>query len=168
MAEFPQCWQQALDRVARARSSPIHMPAALLVALDMVEAGEATEGSIDFAAYEKRFRTLIAQVRPGAASSAWVPFYHLSAKSDVWDLCLGDGKADFSDLVRSPKSRSRLVKRADRAQFKDDLRGAVVHRSIRTEIRDSIYGLLRADGLDVTAQLVEAHRHHRRTEANVD
>ena len=107
MTQAPQTWCEVLARVARARSSRIHMPAALLVALDMVEAGEAPDGSIDFGAYERRFKTLMKRVRPPASNAAWVPFYHLSTQSGVWDLYLGDEKADLSGLAGRPKSRLR-------------------------------------------------------------
>ncbi len=99
MTALPDSWSQALRRVASARVSRIYMPAALLVALDMLDAGCSDDGAILFEHFEERFRTLIREVRPAGVSKAWQPFYHLSGSSRVWQLGLGDQAAAFDEMV---------------------------------------------------------------------
>ena len=157
MSELPQAWQQALNRVARARSSKIHMPAALLVTLDMIEAGRTNDGRIEFAEYERRFKELMQHVRPSAANTAWAPFYHLSTKSRLWDLYLGEEKADFSEIGGSPKSRSRVVKRADQARFSEELVSGLSDPEAIQVIRAAVYAILQSDGDEDCDKLVLEH-----------
>lgn len=157
MNQLPTAWKDALARVARSRSSRIHMPTALLVALDMVEAGEAPGGSIEFLKFESRFKALMKRVRPNAANTAWAPFYHLSTKSGLWDLYLGDEKADFSEVSGSPKSRSRVLKRADRAMLSGELVSGLSNPGTIQTIRDSVYELLRKDDDSDSETLIRLH-----------
>lgn len=157
MNHLPVAWKDALARMARARSSRIHMPAALLVTLDMVEGGEAKNGSIDFLKYEARFKSLMKRVRPNAANTAWAPFYHLSTKSGFWDLYLGDEKASFAEVSGSPKSRSRILKRADRAVLREELGSGLSNPGTIPAIRESVYEMLRKDGEGDSEALARIH-----------
>lgn len=154
--QLPASWKATLDRVASARSSRIHMPAALLIALDILSEKAESPPEIEFADFERRFKSLVAQVRPSAANAAWAPFYHLSTRSGVWKLRNAEEAATFPD-GKSPKSRSQLTKSVDRAVMSESLVPAASDDSQRRTVREAIYELLRADNDDESTALVELH-----------
>lgn len=149
-------WQEALARMASARSAPTYMPAALLVALDMLEDGPAAE--IRFEPLDERFRALMQAVDPAGADRAWEPFYHLSTSASIWTLRLGSDEASFPS--GRPKGRSGLVKRADRARFVPELAAALADEDGREAVRQEIYALLERDGGPST-KLAEVHQGRR-------
>lgn len=161
MDELRKEWSEAITRVARARSSRILMPAALIVSLDMFDQGDAQKDSVLFESLEQRFRTLLREVAPESAQKAWLPFYHLSTNSRVWVLYKGGVRASFTELPgNKPKSRAHLVRCSDCARFRPDLTPGVADQRARAAVRRAICELLHNDDADDSRRLAQACSSH--------
>lgn len=150
-------WEDALDRVRSARSSPILMPAAILVLLDMAVADELSRGIVPFAAFEDRFRALVSRCNPGAAGKAWQPFFHLSGRVGLWSL----RKALDPAVVPpgwKPTSRAGLVGQIDAASLDPALLPSLNDPKAREALREAVYGMLEGDDKEESKRLIDAHK----------
>src|SRR5690242_18402555 len=87
LAEIPQGWRDALDQVRRRRSRLHYKPAALLVALDLLDSAvDAVAGRVPWGALDRSFRELLSDLDPGGSDQGWQPFFHLSTGEQLWDL----------------------------------------------------------------------------------
>ena len=59
---LPSEWEAVLHEVARRRSKLHYKPAALLVMLDMMDAGASKDGRVPFREYDERFHDLMESV----------------------------------------------------------------------------------------------------------
>ena len=157
MATIDQSWISALERVRSARSSPILMPAALLVLVDMAKAREISRGLVPFAQFEGRFRALVSRCKPSAAGKAWLPFYHLSGRAGLWSL----GKASQPATTPAgwkPTSRAAFTGQVDGASVTSELLPSLGDPNARERLRDAIYAFLERDHKDESNRLVDAHK----------
>jgi len=156
---LPSAWRETLFRVWGHRDSPIFMPAALLVTLDMFDDGDADCGIVEFLAFEDRFQTLIGMIDDRHASKAWEPFFHLSRSAGVWQLYGHGEPVTFDDLPAGrPKSRGRLVDRIDEARLLPPLGDGLQDPGIRARIKQAIYGMLSTDDAVECSALWRAHQ----------
>ena len=135
--EYSAAWTEALARLARRRSSPILMPAALLAALDVLDGQGGASDEIPFPAFEVAFDARVEKVSARKRGLSWQPFFHLAGSAGLWDLMKGAAVADFSDLARGrPRSRAALVARVDRARMRSELiaRGPSEVKAIREAV----------------------------------
>lgn len=151
-------WVDTLDRLKRRRSSPILMPAAILVGLDLLGVGGAS-GDIPFSDFEERFNALVGRVDAAKVGAGWQPFYHLAGEASVWSLFKGSAPASFDDLAkRRPRSRAALVGRADRARMRPELLEAVSEEADRRALIQAVYALLESDERKDARSLVQEHK----------
>jgi len=157
MVQSDPAWQELIDQVRARRASKLYMPASLLVALDMVEAGEAAGGLIPFNLFEKRFRALLSSVKPQSAGKAWQPFFHLSGPKRAWMLERG-GVESAPPTGWRPTSRVGLSNEADGARIREELRSVLDSSEVREAVRTAIYELLELDADTEAARLASTHR----------
>lgn len=154
-----QAWMDALSWIERHQQSRVFMPAALWVALDMIEDGLATDGKIAFADFERLFSTLLERAGLPGGDKAWEPFFHLSHGAQIWALCLQDRAPDVADVPRGrPKSRSRFLKIADSAQIASGLRAEASDYAGRERLRDALLSQLLKDDSSQALALVSTLR----------
>lgn len=110
-------WAEALRNVASRRSKNHYKPAALLLMLDMIDDGEALDGRVPYAAYDKRFEKLMAEVDPEACDQGWQPFLHLTTGEQVWNLYRNGRRADLDELLQR-RSRAMLESEVDEARVR--------------------------------------------------
>ena len=160
-ANLTPAWHDALQRLGRRRSSPILMPCAVLVALDMVDEGVAKSGTISFSEFEPRFDEIVGEVDASKKGSGWQPFYHLAGDASLWTLYQGKTPASFADLAKGrPRSRAAFVGRADSARIKDqllkDLGGSL------EGVRSSLLESLSQDANDSAKKLAASYAKRRK------
>ena len=130
---LPLPWEDAIERMFNARSSPVYMPASLVIALEMVARGETSGGVIEYESFAQCFRAVMKQVVPSKTDKAWQPFFHLTGRSQIWALRLGAASASFEGLPdREVRSAKQLAERADRAVFVPELAETVNDPAVRT------------------------------------
>src|SRR5436190_414283 len=108
---LPAAWQKAIS----GRRQMLHYkPTALLVMLDMIDAGEAQGGHLPFAQYERRFSALLKPFDERGSKMGWEPFFHLSTGDQVWSLHK-NGKPSLIPAGRPNTSRQYVLAYADEA-----------------------------------------------------
>lgn len=96
--KLPAEWASALQRVKQAKQNAYYMPAAILVALDMIEDGELeASGAIRFAPFKGRFEALLSEADPDGRRNAQAPFFYLSKTASVWSVTRPDNVTIESD-----------------------------------------------------------------------
>src|SRR4051812_14886281 len=86
-AQLPPVWREALEQVRRRRFKRHYKPAALLVALDLLDlSGDAVSGRVPWEQFDSQFEDLLGTFDPHAKGKGWQPFFHLSTGDQVWDL----------------------------------------------------------------------------------
>jgi predicted restriction endonuclease len=150
-------WAEALRNVASRRSKKHYKPAALLITLDMLDEGEATDGRVPYAAYDKRFQNLMAEADPDGRNEGWQPFLHLATGEQVWDLYRNGRPADLDGLLQR-RSRGNLESEVDEARVHPHLVPYLRSRQGRQAIRRAIYDMLEADRADESERLLQVHR----------
>ena len=141
------------------RGNPIYKPAALLIALDLLESGAARSGVIDMTIFKQRFGLLVEGVQEGASGRWWEPFFHLQ-NDGFWDLYLQDTPSSFDDLARGrPKGgEGSVVRRADRAVLAPEFRSCLRKQDEIRRARSAVAELLRGDDAPEAVALLERIR----------
>jgi hypothetical protein len=121
LSRLPDHWRLALRQVKNRRSKKHYKPAALLVALDMIDDGSATERRVDFNEFDERFRALMTHVDRLAMDKGWEPFFHLSTGGQVWDLYRETGAPIDSEASAPRVSQTYVRDNVGYARVKPDL-----------------------------------------------
>lgn len=152
-------WVATLDHIERHQQSAVYMPAALWVALDLIEYGLAPGGRFAFNEFEPRFAGLLQRAGLSGSERAWEPFFHLSRAAQVWDLYQHDQPARADTLPGGrPKSLGQLLRIADSARMRPALLREVDSIEGRRFLRDELLARLTAEGSDAARQLANALR----------
>lgn len=125
-----EAWREALRRVSRARRDPYYMRVALLVALDLLERGEATPERIGFGSFADAFTAIMAALRPDRRANAAMPFFYLSRSAAVWRVQHDDGNEPSGPSAIRPTSHATFV-----AELADGVR----HDADRSALRRQVY-----------------------------
>jgi hypothetical protein len=142
--QIPEVWRAALE-AARTRRSKLHYkPAALLIALDMIDDADEPNTAIMYKDFDRRFADLLKPVDPKGAEQGWQPFFHLSTGDQVWDLYHHDQKLTPSKPIEDA-SRNYVEEFANEARFKPQLTPFLADTKGRDEIRKAVYAMLLAD-----------------------
>jgi hypothetical protein len=137
-------WHTAISEVESRPEMPHYKPAALLVMLDMLNAGEASEGHIPFLIFERRFESLLRDFDPKGSRRGWESFYHLSTGDRIWDL-FKEGKPSVFPPNKGNESRSYILRHADRAVIKSHLLSFVLTKEGQDAARNAILEILKRD-----------------------
>lgn len=140
----------AVELALKARSKKLYKPAALLVALDMIDDGASPE-AIDFEELSRRFDDFVRPVDTNATGKAWEPFSHLSTQSageGIWELRRVGEHSESGGLPEGrPKSLGRRLERGDTATMVWPLSDVVVTKAGRARVRQALLEALEEDGL---------------------
>jgi hypothetical protein len=118
----------------------------LTTALTWAEIAESDHFSGDrmgLEIFEGHFGRAAVRFDPSIASSAWMPFFHLSRRVGIWTLWKGTNAASFSSpRGNRPTSVGSLRKRVDQTRvnpgFLDQLRTSQGPQAIRHAAQDLI------------------------------
>jgi Domain of unknown function (DUF3883) len=155
MGSLPVAWQSALEQVRRRRSKLHYKPAALLIALDLIEAADEGDHPIPYREFVDWFAFLLSDVDPVGADKGWQPFYHLATGEQVWTLWRGGTIVDPAEIRPSASSVSRSV---DEARFRHELKGFIRDRVGRQIVREAVLTMLREDGDPICLATVEEYQ----------
>src|SRR5215831_5847484 len=114
---IPEVWRAALEAVQIRRTKLRYKPAALLIALDMIEDAGEPNTAVTYRDFNSRFAELLGPVDPKGADQGWQPFFHLSTGDQVWDLYHHDQKLTPSEPIEEA-SRKYVEEFAKEARFK--------------------------------------------------
>jgi hypothetical protein len=145
MPQLPAVWRSALEAVRVRRTKLHYKPAALLVALDIIERADQATTAVTYADFNTRFAELFRSVDPSGADQAWQPFFHLSTGDQVWDLYHQGQKLTPTKPIEEA-SRKYVEEFANEARFKPQLTPFLGTAEGRAEIRRAIFVMLLADG----------------------
>lgn len=158
----PPAWTTRLRRTDR--SEKVYKPAALLVALDLIEEGLAIPDLIPLELCAKRLRDLLGRAGLLAGTrrggSLHYPLYRLSTappgarRVPFWVL-LKDRQP--REQMPEPSSLAGLLRAADAAAFIEPLRADLATPEGRQRVRWAIYDLLECDGEPASTALLRAH-----------
>lgn len=138
-------WNDAIEKIASRRSSPILMPVAVETIVGLAEGGKITAGRVAWREFEAAYATAMASHDASKQKEAWRPFYHLSGNVGLWTLWKGEAVADFADLRKGkPASASSLGARVDHARLPGELQKDLESPEGRAAIRSRL-GTLFAD-----------------------
>jgi hypothetical protein len=155
----PSAWSDALSRIQRNQQSPVYMPAAIAVALEMLDEGAAVGGRFLFLEFERRFASLLQRAGLAGVEKAWQPFFYLSRGARIWELLLHGRPAHLERTPdRRPKSRSELLRMADAAQVHPELLAELETPDGRERIRESLHAALLRSGEGDAPTLARALR----------
>jgi hypothetical protein len=159
---MPERWRLRLERTQR--EDRVYKPAALLVALDLMDEGLATPERIPLALLSARFDDLL--LRAGllgdtrAPGRAFQPLFYLSTSRATarriafWQLLQRERVREDID---APNSVTGLLRHADTAALLEPLREDARTREGRQRIRWAIYSVLEQDGAADSDAVVAAH-----------
>lgn len=151
---LPPEWAEALQNVASRRSKLHYKPAALLVALEILDEGDDATGTVPYPAYNSRFQDIITNVDSGGADKGWEPFYYLSTGDQVWDLYRNGHAAD----LHGRPSRANIESEIDEARIRPHLLPFLSTQVGRQAVREVIYEMLASDNGTESARLVEVSK----------
>lgn len=143
MGSLPVAWQNALEQVRRRRSKLHYKPAALLIALDLLERTDEGDHPVPYREFADWFAFLLSEIDPSGADKGWQPFYHLATNEQVWHLWRSGRIVDPAGITPSASSVSRSV---DEARFRDELKNFIRDRAGRQIVREAVLNMLREDG----------------------
>lgn len=152
---LPIAWQNALEQVQRRRSKLHYKPAALLIALDLLEQTDEGDHPVPYAEFVEWFAFLVSDVDPDGADRGWEPFYHLATGEQVWNLWHGGIIVDAAEIKPSASSVSKNV---DEARFRDELKDLLRDRAGRQVVREAVLDMLRADDDPICLATVEEYQ----------
>lgn len=139
----PSAWSDALNRIQRNQQSPVYMPAAIAVVLEMLDEGVTVGGRIPFSEFERRFASLLQRAGLAGGEKAWQPFFYLSRGARIWELLLRGEPAHLERTPgRRPKSRTELLRMADAAQLHPELLPELTAPETRQRVRDDLLARL--------------------------
>ena len=149
----PSAWSDALNRIQRNQQSPVYMPAAIAVVLEMLDEGAAAGGRIPFSEFERRFASLLQRAGLAGGEKAWQPFFYLSRGARIWELLVRGEPAHLERTPdRRPKSRTELLRMADAAQMHPELLPELTAPEARQRVRDDLLArLTRSEDAQVAA-----------------
>ncbi len=110
-------WIAAVERISKSMDSPTYMPVAVMAAMRLIQRGEATAQRIPYELLRTEFQAVHADVDGTALDKAYLPFFHLSVESSVWQLVDQSGSALPTDRDSRPKSPGAYAGRGITARF---------------------------------------------------
>ena len=137
----PANWSQVLDQVARAQPSSVYLPAAIWVALDLIEEGAAPGGRLLFVDFEPRLASLLQRAGLAGHDTAWLPFWQLGREVPLWRLRLHGESAPLPDAWQ-PRSRTELLRGADAAQLHPELLAELAAPAGTQRVREQLLAVL--------------------------
>lgn len=141
--QISPAWQDALERIASRRTSPVLMPGAIQTLLALAEEGLVPDGEVQFADFERAFAKVMDSIGPSKRGQAWRPFFHLSVGVRLWSLKKDGGPASFADLSKGkPTGAASLKARVDSAQIREDLIGDILLPATRALIHTRVREML--------------------------
>ncbi len=143
--QISPAWQDALERIASRRTSPVLMPGAIQALLVLAEEGQVRDGEVRFTDFERAFAQVMESIAPSKKTQGWSPFFHLSVGARLWSLNKAGEPANFADLRKcKPTGAASLRSRVDSAQVRENLIGDILLPATRSLIYNRVREMLPA------------------------